>query len=334
MTRAERRAAPKPASAPLGEPSDVLIGRGAVMKAFVWACTLDVLARKPGNVSLASPGHGMQAAHFTTSAAACAAALCEPGGAVGARIEAAVRATWNAVHCNTNLGIVLLCAPLAAAHERRPPGGGPAGLRDALAGVLSGLDLADARAAYRAIALAHPGGLGAARQQDVADTPTVDLRAAMALAAQRDRIAFQYGHAHADVFERGLPVFDAVLHAARRSGLRDDAAPARAMLQAYLMFVAETPDSHIVRKHGQAVAHSVMSEAAGWQRRARGGEPVEADPAFADWDESLKARGLNPGTSADLSVACAFVSALCGEASQHAEHSTQCLSQVEPARNL
>nr|MDP9125878.1 triphosphoribosyl-dephospho-CoA synthase [Pseudomonadota bacterium] len=34
------------------------------------------------------------------------------------------------------------------------------------------------------------------------------------------------------------------------------------------------------------------------------------DPAWAAWDESLKARGLNPGTSADLCVATALVARL------------------------
>jgi triphosphoribosyl-dephospho-CoA synthase len=37
-----------------------------------------------------------------------------------------------------------------------------------------------------------------------------------------------------------------------------------------------------------------------------------ANPAWAAWDESLKARGLNPGTSADLCVATALVAALDG----------------------
>ncbi|WP_280151537.1 triphosphoribosyl-dephospho-CoA synthase [Piscinibacter sp. XHJ-5] len=282
--------------------------------AFLWACHLDVAARKAGNVGLASPGHGMQAEQFIASAAACAGPLCRPGAAVGARIESAVQASWAVAGCNTNLGIVLLCAPLAAAHERRPPTGGVQALRRALAEVLQGLDVADARAAYRAIALARPGGLGSSPEQDVAAPPTVDLRTAMSLAAHRDRIAFQYVHGHADVFELGLPAFDASLHAARRAGAPDDAAAATAMQRVYLEFLSAFPDSHIVRKHGWAVAHSVMAEAAAWRTRARRGEPLDDDPGYVRWDEDLKSRALNPGTSADLSVAVAFASALCGRA--------------------
>jgi triphosphoribosyl-dephospho-CoA synthase len=85
---------------------------------------------------------------------------------------------------------------------------------------------------------------------------------------------------------------------------------ATGMQAAFLEFLAAWPDSHIVRKHGSAVAHSVMREAGPWRDRARRGEGVHRDPAFARWDQDLKARGLNPGTSADLCVAVALVAHL------------------------
>jgi triphosphoribosyl-dephospho-CoA synthase len=153
--------------------------------------------------------------------------------------------------------------------------------------------------------------LGSAAQQDVCAPPTVDLRAAMALAADRDRIAYQYAHDHANVFELGLPIFAQTLRHAREATEELEPGARRAMQRAYVEFVAAFPDSHIVRKHGIAVAHTVMGEAQVWRQRVRRGEAVEDDPAYAEWDESLKARGLNPGTSADLSVACAFTALLC-----------------------
>jgi triphosphoribosyl-dephospho-CoA synthase len=272
-------------------------------RAFLWACALDVQARKPGNVSLASAGHGMQASLFIASAEAAADALCAPGRPVGERIEAAMRATLAVAHCNTNLGILLLCAPLAAASENWSRAQGLAALRLRLVEVLNALDVADARAAYRAIAAAQPGGLGDAAQQDVHAAPTVGLRDAMALAAHRDRIAWQYVHGHADVFERGLPAFLAQPQAMTTGR-------SAAMQCAFLAFLAALPDSHIVRKHGAAAAHSVMAEAQPWHERAMAGQLLDADPAFAAWDESLKARAINPGTSADLSVATALLAAL------------------------
>ncbi len=280
----------------------------AVRRAFVQACALDVLARKPGNVSQASPGHRMHADLFLRSAQAAAPPLCAPGAAVGQRIEAAVRATQRIVQCNTNLGIVLLCAPVVAAQQRRAAAG--TSLAPAIRAVLEALDVDDARAAYRAIALASPAGLGSAPQQDVAAPPTVGLRAAMALAADRDRVARQYAQGYADVFDPGVACFESARDRARRAGDDPRAAAIGAMQAAFLEFLAAWPDSHIARKHGAAAAHSVMSEARPWRQRARRGDRLDADPAWAAWDESLKARGLNPGTSADLCVATALVAAL------------------------
>ena len=292
---------------------------GALAGAFVQACTLDVLARKPGNVSRASPGHRMHAELFLRSARAAAAPLCAPGAPVGERIESAVRATQRVVQCNTNLGIVLLCAPLVAAQERRALAGPGLSLDAAVRAVLDALDVDDARAAYRAIALARPAGLGSAPEQDVGDAPTVGLRAAMALAAGRDRIAFQYAHAFCDVFDPGLESFQRAGELGRGRGEAPRAVATSALQATFLEFLAAWPDSHIARKHGDAAAHSVMAEARPWRERARRGEPLDADPAWAAWDESLKARGLNPGTSADLCVATALVAGL--EAGRHVARS-------------
>jgi triphosphoribosyl-dephospho-CoA synthase len=266
---------------------------------FVRACTLDVEVRKPGNVSIASPGHGMDAQMFITSASAAAGPLCDRELKVGERVEAAISATLAAVHCNTNLGIVLLCAPLARAAEDWSPASGRAGLRAALGRVLDALDVHDASCAFRAIAQAKPAGLGSVADQDVSRAPSVGLSEAMALARSRDRVAAQYANGFVDVFELGLPAFDAT-RPDRDAG----------MCRAYLELLAAWPDSHIVRKHGSVVAHSVMAEAAPWRSRARSGEVLALDPAFARWDTSLKARGINPGTSADLCVATALVAGL------------------------
>lgn len=274
-------------------------------RAYLFACALDVAVRKPGNVSAASAGHRMDAAQFIESARVSAEPVLELGAPVGRRIERAIRATRAAVGCNTNLGIVLLCAPLAAAAERcvdaqtSAPAALQAALRAALPAVLGALDLDDARAAFRAIALANPGGLGDAPQEDVRAEPSLDLRAAMQLAASRDRIARQYGNAFTDVFDVGLPAFT-----------RFVSAPASGMLNAYFAFLASDPDSHIVRKHGAAVAQTVTDETCrvldAWRDSGR---PPDAD-ALAAWDEQLKTAGINPGTSADLAVASVFVAAL------------------------
>jgi triphosphoribosyl-dephospho-CoA synthase len=263
-------------------------------QAFLRACELDVAVRKPGNVSFVSPGHGMTAAQFMASAQAAAAPLFAAGARVGQRIEAAVVASWAAAGCNTNLGIVLLCAPIAAAVERAPG----TGLRHALEAVLADLNRDDAAAAFRAITRAQPGGLGDALAEDVRHPPSVGLREAMALAAGRDSIARQYVNGYADLFEIAVPRL-------RAAGFTD-----LAVQRAYLALLVRLPDSHIVRKHGEAVAQTVMSAAQRWHRQAEAGAVLDESPAFIAWDDELKSAGINPGTTADLTVAALLLGSL------------------------
>ena len=271
---------------------------------FLRACELDVAVRKPGNVSRASAGHRMRAEMFIASARAAAGPLFEPGARVGERIEAAVDASWAAAGCNTNLGIVLLCAPIAAAVQRGADAIAPAGLRAAIEAVLGGLDRADARAAYRAIARARPGGLGAAPSQDVNAAPSVDLRAAMALAAERDSIARQYRDGFVDLFDVGLAALGPGFSLSRTPD------PRGPVQRVYLALLGRFADSHIVRNHGEAVAHIVMSAAQGWAEWPMGPAGLDAEPGFVAWDERLKAEGINPGTSADLTVATLLIAGL------------------------
>jgi triphosphoribosyl-dephospho-CoA synthase len=277
-----------------------------VQACYLRACELDVSVRKPGNVSRASAGHRMRAEMFLASAHASAPLLFRSPARVGERIEAAVDASWAAAGCNTNLGIVLLCAPIAVAIERRPEATTAETLRASIESVLADLDLRDAEAAYRAIARARPGGLGNAPNEDVHAPPTIELRAAMALAAPRDRIARQYAEGYADLFETGLQALD---DRPANDDVNDNTHAAVQRL--YLAFLARFPDSHIVRNHGEAVAHSVMTAAQAWGLKAHA-DCLGDDPEFIAWDEALKAARINPGTTADLTVATLLIAGVLG----------------------
>src|SRR5262249_41298175 len=166
------------------------------------ACIWEATARKAGNVHRFADFGDVTYLDFILSAAAIApvmAAASERG--VGQTILDAVVATRRVARGNTNLGSILLLAPLAAVR----PGDD---LRSGVKQVLSGLDVEDARLAYKAIRLAAPGGLGHADAQDVAETPTVGLRQAMALATDRDLIARQYSVNFQDVFDTGVPALE------------------------------------------------------------------------------------------------------------------------------
>src|SRR4029079_11209435 len=102
----------------------------------------------------------------------------------------------------------------------------------ALARVLNGLTLDDARWAYQAIRLATPGGLGRAAEQDAATEPTVTLLEAMQLAADRDGVARQYATSFSDIFDIGLPAMtDFAAH-----GIES------AIIGAHLRLMAARPD--------------------------------------------------------------------------------------------
>ena len=274
--------------------------RERIAAAFVAACRDELAAPKPGNVHVFADGHRMTADDFIRSAEAAAGPLTAPAARVGQRILGAVEATQNAVGANTNLGIVLLCAPLAAAADQ-----GGLDLRAALASVLNGLDIDDANLTFRAILLASPAGLGNAEDHDVRQPATVSLMEAMAEAADRDRIAYQFSHQFADIFDRGLVECGAAL--------RRWADPRWATLSVYLGFLAAFPDTHIARKYGAAVAEDVRGAAIAQRDRLQ----ATADPKMIlddllAWDHALKQRGINPGTSADLTVATLFAHRLTG----------------------
>src|SRR5262245_21883585 len=266
-----------------------------IAQAFVAACRDELQALKPGNVHVFADGHGMTANDFVRSAAVAAGPLTQPGAKVGARILGAVQATHAAVATNTNLGIILLCAPLAAAAEN-----GPADLRVAVARVLADLDIEDAEFAFRAITLASPGGLGTAARHAVRAPATVSLRTAMAGAAAGDRIARQYVTDFEDVFVTGA---DALAGACRRG--RD-----RAAMEVFLAFLAAFPDSHIVRKHGPLKAEEVRRLALNLCAQLPAAQPAQLMDRLLDWDRQLKRNGINPGTSADLTVATLFAAHL------------------------
>src|SRR5262249_33967910 len=118
---------------------------------------------------------------------------------VGSLVRECVRATRRVVATNSNLGIILLLAPLAAAVDPEE------GLRVGVQHVLARLDVTDARLVYDAIRLARPGGLGRVDEQDVNAEPTKTLRKVMALAAERDLVARQYSNGFTDVFDDVVP---------------------------------------------------------------------------------------------------------------------------------
>ena len=267
------------------------------------SCLVELYALKPGNVSVYGGGHDMTLRHFECSADVVSPILGRPCLRLGERILLAVRATRVAVSCNTNLGIVLLLAPLAqAALASRQRGRGD--LCEALERQLECADSRDSALVFDAIRAAAPAGLGTAQHYDVTGAPPqVRLRDVMMAASARDAIAKQYALGYPYVFEIGLPL------------LRDLRLRWRSELWAaagvYMEFLARFPDTHICRKLGAIIAENISTEASAIASAfLASSNPEDAGEKLLEFDRSLKARGINPGTSADLTVATLFAQRL------------------------
>jgi triphosphoribosyl-dephospho-CoA synthase len=265
-----------------------------------FAGVLEASAPKPGNVSPGRPFRDMRYEDFVASAVASGA---EYGGAsqrpLGETVLAAVRATRAWTDANTNLGIILLFAPLARAAGMASP----AGLQARLQEVLAATTIEDARHVYAAIRAARPAGLGAAPDQDLAEEPTVTLRETMRLAAERDSVASEYVTDFAISFGTGAPA----LRAARAGGLDWP----EATTECFLSLLAARPDTLIARKLGPAAAAAISREAAA-VLGAGGVRTPEGQRAVAAFDSSLRdaQNSRNPGTTADLTAAALFVTLL------------------------
>jgi triphosphoribosyl-dephospho-CoA synthase len=266
----------------------------ALQQAYLQACEAELQAFKPGNVSIHSEGHDMTVEDFRLSARASAPPLCDPALSLGEKIFHAIAATRKAVGCNTNLGIVLLSAPMLEACLNAAKG---TALRENLRRVLDHTTCEDADWVYRAIRLASPGGLGESAEEDVHTTPTVTLLEAMKIAERRDRIAWQYTNYYTNVFDLAIPRYH------RWLSLCGD--EQWATLAVFTGLLRAFPDSHLERKFGvqftRMVADRMMLVE---QAMTVSGRPGQAMRILRKVDAEFKSAGINPGTTADLTVAC------------------------------
>ena len=141
--------------------------------------------------------------------------------------------------------------------------------------------------------------MGRAAEQDVADEPTVTLREAMALAADRDLVARQYAGGYREVLHEALP--------ALKTALAEGQPLETAIITSYLNLLSRHPDSLIARKVGLKRAREVSRWAA--EVVAAGWPASEPSQRLCDeLDVRLRCDGnrLNPGTTADLITAALF----------------------------
>lgn len=267
------------------------------------ACLLDVTTPKPGNVHRGADFADMTFLDFAKSAVAIGPVMEEASSSalsIGKAVLRSIQATRTVTSTNTNLGIVLLFAPLAKASTARAQGLGA--VHESLADVLAGLSPEDASDVFEAIRVACPGGLGEVDEMDVNHDPApTDLIAAMKLAADRDLVARQYGNGFEDVFQIARDIEAAV----------QEHELTLAILNTYLKLLSQEPDSLIRRKCGLETAREVSARASA-VLNAGGLGSSAFESAISEFDFWLRADGnrRNPGTTADMITAGLFVGLL------------------------
>ncbi|MFD1645612.1 triphosphoribosyl-dephospho-CoA synthase [Haloarchaeobius litoreus] len=250
---------------------------------------------KPGNVDRHRDFDDLRFEHFLAGAVgACdgleAAAAGEP---VGASFDTAVEGMSQQRGGNAQFGALLLLVPLvrAAATWGLTP--------DDTAAVVEATSVDDAAGFYRAFE--H---VDVFVDEPPADAEALDVRrGADAIPAVRERAMTLY-----DVMELSAPE-DGVA-AEWVNGFRrtfavtgtisdgDGPVPDR-VAEAFLELLADEPDTMVAKQHGEAVAESVRERAAALRHADR-----DEREAFAD---ELVERGVNPGTTADITAAATFV---------------------------
>ena len=257
------------------------------------ACLWEATAPKPGNVHPHAAFNDVCYADYLASAIAIGPAMDNATTQnLGTTILESVAATRKMVGRNTNLGTILLLAPLASVPRTLS-------LQEGVADVLRATDQEDAAQLYEAIRTARPGGIGTAEKMDIYQTPPGDLCAAMREAADRDCVAQQYAENFVPLFERIVPNL--------RTAIQAGMTLADAIVHVHLQTLHAFPDSLIARKCGIAVAEEAS-------RRA--GEVLSAGPQpSAAYQQALQMldrylrderHQRNPGTTADLLAAGLF----------------------------
>ncbi|RMB25562.1 triphosphoribosyl-dephospho-CoA synthase [Haloplanus aerogenes] len=254
---------------------------------------------KPGNVDRHRDHADLRFEHFLTGAVGSRPGLelaerveGDDPPSIGDAFDRAVRGMSQQSGGNTQFGCLLLLVPLvrAASTDHLSPEG--------LTAVVEATTVDDAAAFYRAfehvdVAVGDPP----------ADASALDVRrGADAVPALRDR-----GLTLADVMAMSadrdgnaaewISGFERTFAAADRVVVDDDPLTDR-LARAFLDLLAERPDTLVAVEHGQERAKEVSREAAAVR------DDLDAAEALA---ERFLDEGINPGTTADLTAATAFV---------------------------
>ena len=265
-------------------------------EAYLYACKKDIELIKPGNVSINSPHLDTNAQDYLDSSILSAKELFQDKYGLGERILQSVKITRSKINVNTNLGIVLLCAPIIQACVNY----NSFGLREGIKQTLLSTTYKDTHDLCTAISLSSPGGLGRSDMYDVSTNPSISIKQMMDYSAKYDRISYQFSHNYSDILDFIIPRL--IILNEKHNSLDVS------LSILFIEILAKIPDSHISRKYGDKIAKKTSNNASDLLKILdRENSPDCLANELNDLDYKYKKKGINPGTTADLLVASLMI---------------------------
>lgn len=222
---------------------------------------------------------------------------------LGKYILEAVAETDKWIKNNTNLGIVMMITPIAAAASIS---NNFDDIRENVKLLMGNTSVDDACDLYDAINIADAGGMGDQDEYDVAsDSAKQELRDngqtmydVLKISAPWDMLAREMTSDMPAVFEIGFPAY----HELKEVKTQSDAC-----VLTFLTILSQVPDTLISRKYGsdEALKISMMT-----RDLLKLKDSDDFMDKVAEFDDYLYENKYNPGTTADLTAASIFVSYL------------------------
>ena len=264
--------------------------------AYLFSCKKDIELIKPGNVNLLSPHKDTKAQDYLDSATLSSKELFNQNHSLGKRILESVKVTRSQVNVNTNLGIILLCAPVIQSYIDF----NALDLRDCIKKTLSATSVKDTHDLCAAINISSPGGLGDSDMYDTVSYPNISIKQIMDYSKEYDRISYQYSHNFTDIFDFIIPKLEFLNQRYESLDI--------SLSLLFIEILAKIPDSHISRKFGDKIAKKTSNNAYDLLKILnREYDPDYLAKALNNLDYEYKKKGINPGTTADLLVASLMI---------------------------
>ena len=269
--------------------------------AYLFSCKKDIELIKPGNVNLLSSHKDTKAQDYLDSAILSSKELFNQNYSLGKRILESVNVTRSQVNVNTNLGIILLCAPVIQSYIDF----NNLDLREGIKKTLSTTSIKDTHDLCAAINISSPGGLGDSDMYDTASYPNASIKQIMDYSQEYDRISYQYSHNFSDIFDFIIPKLEFLNQRYESLDI--------SLSLLFIEILAKIPDSHISRKFGDKIAKKTSNNARDLLKILdREHDPDYLAKALNNLDYEYKKKGINPGTTADLLVASLMIYKISG----------------------